>query len=63
MPKRLIVDPPLNIAGENLPLAGYLIDAFSVISSLEAYRLFSSTVAPCRLAMVVPQAVLFGVAW
>ena len=54
----------LDVAGENLPFAGYIVGAFSVVSSLEALigvpvpRSFL-----CLLAMVVSQAVLSGVAW
>ena len=35
--------PPtvLDVVGENLPMAGYLVDAFSVVSSLEAWLGFS----------------------
>ena len=57
--------PPtvLDVAGENIPLAGYFVGAFSVVSSLETLlgfpvpRLFLF----CRLTMVVPLVVLFGV--
>ena len=57
--------PPtvLDVAGESLPLAGYLVGTFSVVSSMEALLGFPAPwFAPCRLAMVVPQAVLFDVA-
>ena len=45
-----------------LLLEGYIVRAFSAISSLRGIvRRFSSAVAPCHLAIVMSPAVLFGV--
>ena len=55
--------PPtvLDVAGENIPLAGYFVGAFSVVSSLET--LIGFPVPRLLLAVwpVVPQAMLFRV--
>jgi len=59
--------PPtvLDVAGENLPMIGYLVGAFSVVSSLEAWlgfpvlQLLLSDDFGCPKG----QAVLIGVVW
>jgi hypothetical protein len=55
--------PVLDVAGENLPMTGYLVGTFAHFLLGGMARLSSSTVAPCHLSLVVPQAMLFGVAY
>jgi hypothetical protein len=49
--------PPtvLDVAGENLPMKGYLVGAFA---SFPQRMLSSSAVASCHLVLVVPQRII-----